>query len=64
MLFSINIGQAFTKEIGGLLVENNILKGDPPGQHTGVRSGEEVNERAIDDEIIGAYRVSKTVNTF
>ena len=37
ILFSIIIGQAFTKEIGGLLVENNILKGDPPGQFTGVR---------------------------
>ena len=32
ILFSIIIGQAFPKERGGLLVENNILKGDPPGQ--------------------------------
>ena len=49
ILFSIIIGQAFTKEIGGLLVKNNILKGDPPGQYTGVRSGEDVDEKAIDD---------------
>ena len=32
ILFSIIIGQAFTKEIGGSLVQNNILKGNPPGQ--------------------------------
>ena len=32
ILLSVIIGQAFMKEIGGLLVENNILKGDPPGQ--------------------------------
>ena len=55
ILFSVIIGKAFTKEIGGLLVENNLLKGDPHGQFTGARSGEDMNEKAIDDEIIGAY---------
>ena len=30
ILFSIIIGQAFTKEIGGSLLENNILKENPP----------------------------------
>ena len=55
ILFSVIIGQAFTKEIGGLLVENNLLKGDPHGQFTGARSEEDMNEKAIDDEIIAAY---------
>ena len=55
ILFSIIIGQAFTKEIGGLIVQNNILKGNPPGQYTGVRSNEDVSKKEIDDEIIGAY---------
>ena len=55
ILFSIIIGQAFTKEIGGLMVQNNILKGNLPGQYAGVRSNEDMNKEEIDDDIIGAY---------
>ena len=54
ILFSVIIGKAFTKEIGGLLVENNLLKGDSHGQFTDARNEEDIDEKAIDDEVIGA----------
>ena len=37
------------------MVQNNILKGNPPGQYTGVRSNEDMSKEEIDDEIIAAY---------
>ena len=55
ILFSVIIGKAFTKKIGGLLAENNLLKGDSHGQFTDARDKEDMNEKAIVDEVIGAY---------
>ena len=53
IVFSVIIGQAFTKEIGGSLLENNIMKGSPPGQFTGMEDREDLSR--IDDQLIGAY---------
>ena len=45
ILFSVIIGKAFTKEIGGLLVENNVIKGDSHGQFTEARDEEDMKKQ-------------------
>ena len=53
IVFTIIIGKALTKEIGGSLSENDILKENHHGQFTGIEDREDLSR--IDDQVIGAY---------
>ena len=54
ILFSVIIGRALAKEVGPL-IENNLLKDESHRQLTDARDKEDMNEKAIVDEVIGAY---------
>ena len=56
ILFSVIIGQvAIAKEIGGMVVQNKIQKGNLPSQYLIEQSNEEMIREQIDEEIIRAY---------
>ena len=56
ILFSVIIGQvAIGKEIGGMVVQNKIEKGNLPSQYLIEQSNEEMIREQIDEEIIRAY---------
>ena len=56
ILFSVIIGQvAIAKEIGGMVVQNKIQKGNLPSQYLIEQSDEEIIREQIDEEIIRAY---------
>ena len=56
ILFSVIIGQvAIAKEIGGMVVQNKIQKGNLPSQYLIEQSHEETIRELIDEEIIRAY---------
>ena len=56
ILFSVIIGQvAIGKEIGGMVVQNKIEKGNLPNQYLIEQSNEEMLREQIDGEIIRAY---------
>ena len=56
IVFTIIIGKALTKEIGGSLSENDILKENHHGQFTGIEDREDLSR--IDDQVIGARRLN------
>ena len=56
ILFSVIIGQvAIAKEIGEMVVQNKIQKGNLPRQYLIEQSDEEMIREQIDEEIIRAY---------
>ena len=55
IIFSFIIGGVLTKEIGGTLTENSLLKENPQWQPPNVRKKDEINEKAIEDMLITAY---------
>ena len=56
ILFSIIIGQvAIAKEIGGLMVQIKIQKGNLPSQYLVEQSDENIIRKQIDEEVIRAY---------
>ena len=56
ILFSIIIRQvAIAKDIGGMVVQNKIQKGNLPSQYLIEQSDEEIIREQIDEEIIRAY---------
>ena len=56
ILFSIIIEQVtIAKEIGGMMVQNKIQKGNLPSQYLVEQSDEEMIREQIDEEIIRAY---------
>ena len=54
VLFSVIVGRTLAKEIGGPLKVDNLLKGDSHRQFSDVRDEEDMNEKAIGDELIAA----------
>ena len=56
ILFALVIGQVtIAKEIGGMMVQNKIQKGNLPSQYLVEQSDEEIIREQIDEEIIRAY---------
>ena len=56
ILFSVIIGQvAIAKEIGGIVVQTKIHKGNLPSHYLIEQSNEEMIREQIDEEIIRAY---------
>ena len=56
ILFSLIIGQVtIAKEIGGMMVQNKIQKGNLPSQYLVEKSDEDMIREEIDEEIIRAY---------
>ena len=55
IIFSFIIGGVLTKEIGGTLKENSLLKENSRWQPSNVRNKDEMNEKAIEDMLITAY---------
>ena len=56
ILFSVILGQvANAKEIGGIVIQNKIQKGNLPSQYLVEQSDEEIIREQIDEKIIKAY---------
>ena len=55
ILFSIIVGRGLAKGIGGPLIENDLLKDDSHRQFSDTREEEEMDQKAIGEELISAY---------
>ena len=55
MIFAFMIGGVLTKEIGGTMKENSLLKENSRWQPSNIRNKDEMNEKAIEDMLITAY---------